>query len=134
MTLRFVFVSMLAAFVTVAGVIAQDTPSTGAPTDLTASPPHQSAQVPDLGITMTSRTCTLHVPVLEYPMPPGYEGAKLQVTRNGQNHGRSDSSVPYGPFTATVDRGEWVVRVTVSKKGMPTFEAELGRWTCGPTP
>jgi len=100
--------------------------------------PTTIAAAPQLGgsvyapqMLIRPRTCTLTIPAVDLPMPPGYEGARVQITRNGQNHDRSDSSAPYGPFEATIDRGEWVIRAKITKRDMPTFEAPLGTVRCG---
>jgi len=115
---------------------AQDTPSTGAPTELTAAPPHQSAPEPYTApVSVQARSCMLVVgPIVDLPVPPGYDGASVQITRNGRSHARSDSSAPYGPFSATVDQGRYELAARLSKRDMPSTSVPLGAVVCGVAP
>lgn len=96
-----------------------------------ASTPPEAA----MAFSSIPRTCALTVgPIVEMPWPAGYEGARVQITRNGSNHARSDASAPYGPFTATVNAGAWVLAAKLSKSGLETVSVPLGTAYCGPQP
>lgn len=78
--------------------------------------------------TITTKTCTLTMSADK--SPDGTSGWSIQFRRNTDNHGTKDTTAPYGPKSATVDAGTYVLTAIWTKTGQATKTEQVGTAKC----
>lgn len=77
--------------------------------------------------SITVKTCTLTMSAAS--SPDGTSGWSVQFRRNGQAQGQVDSTAPYGPRSATVNAGSYILTAVWTKSGTSQTQA-LGTARC----
>jgi hypothetical protein len=92
-------------------------------------PPPPPPGLPTINVTIQITYCRITIPAFN-GTPDGQTGWRVQIRRNNDNLGSGDIKEPFGPMTAQVPVGSYVLIARWTKSGqLPIFQP-LGTWVC----